>query len=140
MNGRESIIQEMLQLYREFNQSAIIVQGYSEIVKQFYRIPRSGELSKFSDCVECSRRMLNNASQVDNRLLRKLYFSSNVTHKERMSAIKLMVPSIVYSSADLDKEQSEEWLSEFELQCDLYLMGDNSIVFLKDMMNGCVNN
>lgn len=46
--------------------------------------------------------MLCSAENVSESLLRKLYFSNNVTHKERETAIKLLKPTIKYNVNDLD--------------------------------------
>ncbi|CAK82195.1 unnamed protein product (macronuclear) [Paramecium tetraurelia] len=133
------MIQMMKDAYKEFNQAAILSKRYSRRVRQFYNgMEDERELCQFSKCVECSRRVLCSAENVSESLLRKLYFSNNVTHKERETAIKLLKPTIKYSVNDLDQiANNEDVYKEFCLQAQLYLKGENKMEFITHFLNRC---
>ncbi|CAD8058639.1 unnamed protein product [Paramecium sonneborni] len=133
------MIQLMKEAYKEFNQAAILSKRYSRRVRQFYNgMEEARELCQFSNCLECSRRVLCLAENVSESLLRKLYFSNNITHKERETAIKLLKPTIIYQVNDLDQiALNEEAYKEFCLQAYLYLKEQNKMDFINQFLIKC---
>lgn len=72
---------------------------------------------KFSDCLECSRRYLQNVVVSDELMLRRTYFSEELTHKERDIVIDRLKPKSTFTKEILESELNETQKQELELFC-----------------------
>ncbi|KAM3129132.1 hypothetical protein pb186bvf_018768 [Paramecium bursaria] len=120
---KESTIVDMTHIYKEFNQAAVLSHKYQLIITQFYTSKKPQYSPNFSECVQCSRRYLQNLKSADSQLLREIYFDENFTQYEKETAISLLQPEPI-EEIDLADE------NELLLQTELHIRMDNGVTLI----------